>query len=180
MINKKYNILYVDPPWQYNNKNTGGSMNSGASCKYETLSLEQLKSINLPTEKDSCLFLWCPVPIIEYGLELLKTWEFKYKTAIFWNKIGRLGMGYWFRGQVEILLFGIKGSIKAFKCQELNIINHKVLKHSEKPEIFRQLIDKATINITNPKKVELFAKKYSDNWDCYGLELNNYDILAWK
>jgi len=63
----------------------------------------------------------------------MKTWGFKYKTAIFWRKIMSLGMGFWFRGQVEMLLLGIKGKVKAFRCQKVNFLQTRVKAHSEKP-----------------------------------------------
>ena len=40
--NKKYKVIVADPPWQYRNKNTGGSMKSGSSAKYPTMSLEEI------------------------------------------------------------------------------------------------------------------------------------------
>ena len=38
-VSKKYNIIYADPPWSFNNKNTGGSMTSGASSVYPVMTL---------------------------------------------------------------------------------------------------------------------------------------------
>ena len=41
---KKYEIIYADPPWQFKNKKTGGSMKSGAAHHYLTTGIEGLKA----------------------------------------------------------------------------------------------------------------------------------------
>jgi len=41
--NKKYNIIYADPPWEYRDKALAG--NRGACCKYETQPNEWLGSL---------------------------------------------------------------------------------------------------------------------------------------
>lgn len=175
---EKYNVLYIDPPWSYKNKNTGGSMKSGAANQYPTMTIEEL--CNLPikniAEKDSVLFLWAVVPLLPEALLVMSSWGYKYKTALFWWKIMSLGMGYWFRGQVEILLMGVKGKVKAFRCQKRNIFQIKVGKHSEKPEEFRKLIEEATKNMPDRKMIELFARKQVDEWDSIGNDIDGQDI----
>jgi len=168
---KKYQVIYADPPWSYNNKKTGGSMRSGVISKYPTMSLSDICSLQVPLEKDSVLFLWATVPLIREALNVMDAWGFRYKTMITWRKIMSLGMGFWWRGQCEHLLFGIKGKIKAFRMQEPNFIQTKVLSHSEKPEQFRELIERATINF--PNKLELFARKKTNGWDVWGNEVES-------
>lgn len=89
-----------------NNKKTGGSFKSGASQKYPTMFLTDI--VNLPIDqiamKDSCLFLWAITPMLPEALEVMGGWKYEYKTAIYWRKVMSLGMGYWFRGQVEVCL----------------------------------------------------------------------------
>jgi N6-adenosine-specific RNA methylase IME4 len=87
-----------------------------------------------------------------------------------------LGMGYWYRGQCEHLLFGVKGKVKAFRIQESNFIQTKALRHSEKPEEFRRLIERSTLHM--PNKLELFARKQSPGWDVFGNEVENSIQLA--
>src|SRR4029079_7207110 len=175
-----YNIIYADPPWQYDNKNTGWNMKSGASHKYETMSLKQLKGLPISdiTEKDCCLFLWATVPMLPEALEVMKSWKFRYKTMLTWRKleVGR-GLGYWFRGECEHLLFGIKGNIRSFLCQETNFIQYKVLEHSEKPHLFRKLIERATNKIQDPKRIELFARQKIYGWDAWGNQVKEIQRL---
>lgn len=51
--NKKYNIIYADPPWSYKDKALAD--NRGAGCKYQTQSKEWID--NLPV-KDVVEQLW--------------------------------------------------------------------------------------------------------------------------
>ena len=177
---KKYNIIYADPPWSYKNKRTGGSFKSGSASKYPTMSL--LEICNLPVRKiaaeDSVLFLWATVPLIEEAFIVMKEWGFKYKTMITWRKIMSLGMGFWFRGQCEHLLFGIKGQVKAFRLQEANFIQCKSLRHSQKPDEFRKLIERATLSMPFRNRIELFAREKYQGWDVWGNEVeSDIDLL---
>jgi len=168
---KKYQIIYADPPWAYRNKRTGGSMNSGSESKYQTMSFEEL--IALPVRylcDDKCaLFLWATTPLLPEAIKLMGYWGFNYKTAIYWRKIMSLGMGFWFRGQVEVCLLGIRGKVKAFRIQKPNFIQTKVSKHSEKPEEMRQLIEATRLE----PRIELFARQKVEGWDCWGNEVES-------
>lgn len=168
---KLYQVLYGDCPWQYENKKTGGSMKSGAAAKYDTMSVKELCEMKIPSDKNAVLFLWVTNPFLQDGFKVMNAWGFKYKTTITWRKIMSLGMGFWWRGQTEFLLFGVKGKVKAFRMQECNIIQCKSEKHSQKPELFRELIERATLHM--PNKLELFARKESEGWDVFGNECKN-------
>jgi len=172
-FNKQYKLIYADPAWSYDNKKTGGSMISGSESKYPTMPLEDIKNLPIKniSSKDSVLFMWATVPLLPEAFEVMKEWGFQYKTSIFWRKIMSLGMGFWFRGQVEVLLFGIKGKIKAFRCQKCNFIQSKVRKHSQKPNevygLLEEISDKEGLN----PKIELFARERREGWDSWGNNL---------
>jgi len=171
--NKKYKIIYADPPWSYDNKNTGGSMKSGAAEQYDTMPLDEIK--NLPIKKichkDCVLFMWATTPLLEEAFEVIKAWGFRYKTCIYWRKIMSLGMGYWFRGQVEVLIVAVKGDIKAFRCQRANFIQTKVRRHSQKPTEMYGWIEEISKKHDLEPKIELFARERREGWDAYGNQL---------
>lgn len=173
-----FNILYVDPPWSYRNKKTGGSHTSGAVQQYPVLTTEELAELPVQKilQKDAVCFLWATIPMLPDGLQVLSSWGFKYKTSILWHKTGRLGTGYWFRGEAELLLFGTRGKVPAFRSSLRNVVSHPVLKHSEKPEVFRELIETATSKMPERKRVELFARKETPNWRSIGNEIDWQDI----
>lgn len=101
--NKKYSIIYADPPWQYkvwSNKGHGRS----AESHYPTMTKIEIQNLPIPKicENNSVLFLWVTYPCLEEGLELIKKWGFTYKTCGFsWVKLNKrnskpfIGMGYY-------------------------------------------------------------------------------------
>jgi site-specific DNA-methyltransferase (adenine-specific) len=181
---KRYNVIYADPAWSYENKKTGGSMISGAEEKYYLITNSDIMQMPIKeiTEKDAVCFLWATVPLMPEAFETLNAWGFQYKTMLTWRKIMSLGMGFWFRGQCEHLLLGVKGKVKPFRMQVSNFHQTKVGKHSQKPHYFRELISKAVANsFETPKKLELFARSREgffpdyeyDGWDVWGNQVNN-------
>jgi len=181
---KKYQVIYADPPWNYDNKNVQGSQD----VQYNGMTINEMKSmpINNMTDDDSVCFIWVTNSFLTDGLEILSAWGFKYKTILTWKKSG-LWLGYWFRNVTEHILVGTKGNPKAFHCQKSNFFECKPGKHSQKPHYFRELISSAVVNsFDNPNKLELFARSrdgmFSDmeyeGWDVYGNQVTNSITLT--
>ena len=170
----KYKVIYADAPWAYRNKRTGGSMGSGSEQKYNTMEIDDIRSLLVSSVagKDSVLFLWATTPMLPDALSVLSSWGFTYKTSLYWRKIMSLGMGFWYRGQVEQLLLGVRGQVKAFRIQKPNFIQTKVRNHSQKPAEMRELVDACNLE----PKLELFATEKIDSWDCVGNAINGEDI----
>ena len=80
-IKKKYQIIYADPPWSYNDKMKG---HQGAETHYRTMNIEQIKE--LPIKElggpDSVLFIWAVSPLLPEVFNVINAWGYKYKTAL--------------------------------------------------------------------------------------------------
>lgn len=98
----KYDIIVADPPWDYD-INTRGSPDE----HYAVMSQEEIKELQVPSADNCILFLWATIPKLPEAITVLKTWGFEYKTGAVWIK-DRIGTGYYFRGQAELLLVGEK------------------------------------------------------------------------
>jgi N6-adenosine-specific RNA methylase IME4 len=105
---------------------------------------------------------------------VLSGWDFEYKTLLVWEKTGRLGMGYWFRVQTELLLVATRGKPKPFRKQFKNIIRAPVGRHSEKPACFRQLI----MDCSPGPYLELFARAAEPGWTAVGLDVGT-EVRQW-
>jgi len=59
--NKKYKIIYADPPWNYRDKAKSG--NRGAGCKYDIMTERSLCDLPVKdiADKDCVLFLWVTI-----------------------------------------------------------------------------------------------------------------------
>lgn len=167
----KYKTIIADPPWQYRNKRTGGSMKSGAEHHYPVMSIEELcfmkGFINDLAEKDCLLFLWITSPKLNEVFQVVEAWGFEYKTSMIWVKTRSLGMGFWFRVQYELCLICTRGKIKPFYMPTPNLFFAPRTRHSRKPERFFQLIDPI---IPRPA-IELFAREKREDWDSWGNEI---------
>ena len=120
MEQKKYNIIYADPPWTYRVYSSKGNGRSAAS-HYPVMELEAIKALPVEqlAEKDCTLFLWVTFPNLRESFEVIESWGFTFKTVAFvWIKRNRKsdslfwGMGYWTRANAEICLLATKGAPK--------------------------------------------------------------------
>lgn len=174
---KKYNILYIDPPWIFNNKNTGGTMKSGAENKYKVMSLDELKKmdINSICEDDCVLFMWWVGSQPQEALDLVNTWGFKLKTmtGFNWVKLTKLnklhfGMGFWTRAGSECCLIATKGKPKPIKRNIRSVVKAYAGEHSKKPNI---IADKIVELCGDLPRLEIFARDRKHGWDSWGLEV---------
>ena len=171
-----YHVIYADPPWVYRDVKTGGSHQSGAAQHYPTMTPAVVATLSVRhlVAPDATLWLWATVPLLPEILPVVAAWGFTYKTAVFWHKTGRLGMGHWLRNQVEILLFGIRGTVPAFHSSLRNHIDAPFERHSQKPAVFRDLIETLT---PHQARVELFARRPScAAWTCTGIDSDGIDL----
>lgn len=162
----KFNVIYADPPWRYEFSETN---TREIENHYPTMELEEIKSLKIPSAEDSVLFLWATAPKLEEAMQVMNSWGFKYRTCAVWDK-EVIGMGYWFRGQHELLLLGIKGEFPTppENCRHSSVIKEKRGKHSEKPKKVYEIIEKM---FPNGKYLELFARNQRKGWTSWGNEI---------
>ena len=173
--NKKYDIIYADPPWSYRDKALAG--NRGASCKYPTQSADWLNLLPVKNiSNENCvLFLWVTMPKLNECFELIKEWGFEYKTCAFtWVKKNKksdswfMGMGRWTRANSEICLLATKGKPKRINAGVRSVVDTPIEKHSKKPDCVRQRIVDLCGDLP---RIELFARQKTLGWDCWGNEV---------
>lgn len=173
---KKYNIIYVDPPWKYNKQNTKASRT--VNLKYNTMETKDMYNfpINKISSESSACFMWATYPKLKESIELLEKWGFIYKTVAFtWVKKNKnnndyfIGMGYYTRSNAEICLLGIKGKpLKRISHSVRQILDSKIEEHSKKPDEVR---DRIVELFGDLPRIELFARQICEGWDCWGNEV---------
>ena len=144
--NKKYSIVYADPPWRYDMKRGKGV----AENHYPTMSIEEICALPVAdlAAKDSALFLWATFPQLNEAFRVIEAWGFHYKTLAFlWLKQNRkaeswfYGIGFWTRSNAEVCLLATSG--------------HKIIKL-----------------MGDQPRVELFARQQTPGWDVWGNEVD--------
>lgn len=161
--NGGFQVVYADPPWRYS---FSKSDNRKIENQYPTMSITEICSLQVPSATNSVLYLWTTSPKLIEGLKVMESWGFTYKTQAVWDK-EKIGMGYWFRGQHEILLVGTKGKFSPpeQRLRTGSVYRFKRGKHSKKPDEIRLLIDKWFPAST---KLELFCRFPAEGWSVWG------------
>jgi len=182
--NKKYQIIYADPPWPYD---FGKSSSRYIEQQYDTLSLKEL--CNMPVkeiaEDNSLLLIWVTFPKLESVFEVIKSWGFSYRTILFnwvktYAKNGNLfmGCGYYTRSNSEICLLAKRGKgLKSIVHNINSVVMFPYQGHSKKPEVIRRKIvelfgDLPRIELfARPPKDLLFEDESYKGWDVWGNEV---------
>lgn len=172
---KKYNIIYADPPWAYKDKALSG--NRGAGCKYDVMDTKDICKLPVSdiAAENALLFMWVTMPKLNECFELIKAWGFEFKTCAFvWVKKNKKadslfwGMGNWTRANAEICLLAIKGKPKRQAANVHSVIISPIEEHSKKPAETRDRIVQLCGDLP---RIELFARQTADGWDCFGNEI---------
>ena len=171
---KKYNIIYADPPWRYQDRGCNGACEN----HYSTMNIDDICAlpVNDLAASDCVLFLWATYPMLQEAMRVIRSWGFKYKTIAFqWVKLNKngngffFGLGRWTRGNTEPCLIAIKGNPYQFvKSKGVGqIIQYPLTQHSAKPPIARAKIVELMGDIP---RIELFAREREAGWDQWGDE----------
>lgn len=161
---KKYRVIYADPPWSYNDKQNIEVL-GGAVKHYTTMPLEDICALPVPAADNAVLFIWVTSPLLEDVFKVISAWGFKYKSSFVWDKVAH-NMGHYNSVRHELLLIATKGSCtpdvpKLFD----SVVSIERTEHSRKPKEFRDMID-----TLYPKgdRLEMFAREAPDGWDVWG------------
>jgi len=183
-MNKKFNVIVVDCPWNFNDALKMSDTKRSAQSNYNTMTMEELQKlpINQIADPNGCvLALWCPASLFKCGLEIMEAWEFEHKQIYTWVKskkklpkdvqleqILSFGMGRLFRGCSEHALIGIN-STKIYRNlqnrSQRSVSFASNLGHSSKPATLQNSLD---LMYPLANKIELFARQERAGWTCLG------------
>lgn len=168
---KKYNIIYADPPWQY-----WKNGNKNQQLHYPTMTIGEICDLPVKNiaDEDCVLFLWVTYPMLEDAFRVIESWGFKYSTAAFvWVKKNKqkdspfVGCGAWTRANSELCLLATKGTVMRLDASISQIVESPIEEHSKKPDVVRDLITRLVGELP---RVELFCRNPAEGWDVCGNE----------
>lgn len=175
----QFGTILADPPWQFSNRTGKMAPEHKRLSRYRTMTLQEI--MELPISQmalPKChLYLWVPNALIQEGLEVMRRWGFNYKTNIVWYKIrkdggpdGR-GVGFYFRNVTELVLFGVRGSMRTLAPgrTQVNILSTRKREHSRKPDEFYDIIERCSPG----PYLELFARHPRPKWSQWGNEIGS-------
>lgn len=161
---KKYRVIYADPPWNYGDKQDTEKL-GGAVKHYTTMTIDELCDLPVPSEKDAVLFMWVTSPLLEECFEVINAWGFKYKSSFVWDKVAH-NMGHYNSVRHELLLICTKGNCTPDVPKLYDsVVSIERTEHSRKPHEFREMID--TLYPAG-ERLEMFAREAPVGWDVWG------------
>ena len=172
----QYATILADPPWQFQNRTGKVALEHRRLLRY--LTMEQREILELPVARlaaaRSHLYLWVPNALLAEGLRVMEAWGFTYKSNLVWYKVrkdggpdGR-GVGFYFRNVTELVLFGVRGSMRTLPPgrTRVNILATRKREHSRKPDEIYDLIEACS----HGPYLELFARFPRAGWSQWGNE----------
>ena len=134
------------------------------------MTLQEIKDLGCPSKDNAVLYLWATAPKLKESLEVMDDWGFDYRSCAVWDKEA-IGMGYWWRGQHELLLVGVKGNFRPPEAslRVSSVLREKRGRHSKKPKAVRELISQW---YPDADKIEMFAREKTPGWTSWGDEVN--------
>lgn len=158
-----FDLILADPPWRYS---FSQSRSRSIEAHYPSMSQQELCDMAIPAAQDAILLLWATAPKLVEALEVMAAWNFEYKTNLVWDK-QKIGMGYWFRGQHELLLVGARGKVSPPKpaARISSVLRKARGRHSAKPDAIRRWAVEA---FPEARRIELFARTTAEGFTAWG------------
>lgn len=179
---RKYGVIYADPPWSFRNWSAKGTGRNAVS-HYDCLDIKKLASLPIGdlANQDCALFLWAVDPLLDQAMDLIRAWGFKFKTVgFYWVKLNAkakheadffTGLGYWTRANPEQCLLATRGKPMRQAKDVRRLIVESRREHSRKPECVRGRIER----LVDGPYLELFGRETKNGWDCWGNQAGLFD-----
>jgi N6-adenosine-specific RNA methylase IME4 len=176
----RFSTILIDPPWRFHNRTGKMAPEHRRLHRYRTMTVEEIMAmpVSAHARTPSHLYLWVPNALLQEGLSVMEAWGFRYKTNIVWYKVrkdggpdGR-GVGFYFRNVTELLLFGVKGTMRTMAAgrTQVNVVLTRKREHSRKPEEIYTIIEACSPG----PYLELFARERMEGWTMWGDQLDTY------
>lgn len=164
----KFATIMLDPPWDWGDEGDCDQLGR-AKPTYETMPIGEVEKLPVGrlADDDCHLYLWITNRSLPKGFRLLDAWGFRYITCLTWCKPS-FGMGNYFRGSTEQILFGVKGSQPLKRKDAGTWFQAKRGKdgHSSKPTEAYELVESCSPG----PYLEMFARQPRPRWTTWGAE----------
>jgi N6-adenosine-specific RNA methylase IME4 len=175
-VSGQYATILADPPWQFQNRTGKMAPEHRRLLRYPTMELKEILELPVPrlAAARSHLYLWVPNALLQDGLRVMEAWGFTYKSNLVWYKVRRdggpdgRGVGFYFRNVTELVLFGVRGSMRTLPPgrRQVNVVATRKREHSRKPDQIYDLIEACSPG----PYLEIFARFGRSGWAQWGNE----------
>ncbi len=171
-----FQTVLADPPWRFQNRTGKVAPEHRRLDRYSTLDLNDICALPVQdvVAQNAHLYLWVPNALLPDGMRVMEDWGFRYVSNVVWAKRrkdggpdGR-GVGFYFRNVTELILFGVRGSMRTLAParSQVNMIETRKREHSRKPDEQYRLIESCSPG----PYLEMFARQAAPGWTAWGDE----------
>ncbi len=171
-----WSCVYADPPWRFSNRTGKVAPEHRRLDRYDTMTAAEIAALPVAdvVADNAHLYLWVPNALLPEGLAVMQGWGFRYVSNLVWAKRrkdggpdGR-GVGFYFRNVTELILFGVRGSMRTLDParRQVNMIETVKREHSRKPDEAYELIEACSPG----PYLEMFARYPREGWTVWGAE----------
>ena len=171
-----WRTVLADPPWRFQNRTGKVAPEHRRLDRYDTMTLADICVLPVAetAADDAHLYLWVPNALLPEGLQVMEAWGFRYVSNLVWAKRrkdggpdGR-GVGFYFRNVTELVLFGVRGSLRTLEPgrTQVNMVETRKREHSRKPDEMYDVIEACSPG----PRLELFARYPREGWAVWGDE----------
>jgi N6-adenosine-specific RNA methylase IME4 len=164
-----YRTIVLDPPWDWGDEGDNDQLGR-ARPTYATMSIDEIATLPVSdvAADDAHIYLWITNRSVPKGFALLDGWGFRYVTMLTWVKPS-FGMGNYFRGSTEHVLFGVRGSLPLLRNDcATHFLADRPGKHSSKPPEFYAMVETSSPG----PWLEMFARQLRPGWAAWGAEID--------
>jgi N6-adenosine-specific RNA methylase IME4 len=163
----KYDVLVIDPPWQYDSDRT----------PYPTMSLEEICALPVGdlAAEDAVLWLWTTNAMLRHAYTCLDAWGFAEKTVLTWDKGSKGATGSWLFNATEHAILAVRGQPTICLTTQTTVFRAPRTRHSEKPDEFYRLVERLC---PSKARIDLFARKPRKGWAVWG-DVST-EKIAWR
>jgi N6-adenosine-specific RNA methylase IME4 len=171
-----WKTVLADPPWRFTNRTGKVAPEHRRLDRYDTMTHQEICALPVAdvVAEAAHLYLWVPNALLPEGLQVMQAWGFRYVSNVVWAKRrkdggpdGR-GVGFYFRNVTELVLFGVRGSMRTLPPgrRQVNMVETRKREHSRKPDEMYDVIEACSPG----PFLEMFARYPREGWTVWGDE----------
>ena len=135
-----------------------------------TMSLDEIAAFKLPAADDCHLFCWTTQNFLFDAGQILDGWGFHYACPFVWLKPGGFQLLGLPQYNIEIVLYGRKGTPTFIEPKTSNRFEGARREHSRKPDEFYDMIRRVTAG----PRIDIFSREPREGFDQYGNETDKF------
>jgi N6-adenosine-specific RNA methylase IME4 len=159
-----YDVIVIDPPWHMEKIERDVAPNQ-VGFDYPTMTIEEIKDMDLPAEENCHVFMWITQKHHRHGFDIFDAWGVNFICEFVWHKNGGFQPFGLPQFNHEYVMYGRIGTPTFIDFKNFfTCFNANRTGHSAKPEEFYETIRRVTAG----KRIDIFNRRKIEGYDTWG------------